>query len=66
MRNFIKNNLLDLVQTMKELCSEILLEYEKGNEEYLFELLEQGQQAAISIGENIEKFEGEEIGRAHV
>ena len=59
MRNFIKNNLLDLVQTMKELCSEILLEYEKGNVEYLFELLEQGQQAAISIGENIEKFEGE-------
>lgn len=59
MRNYIKNSLLDLVETLKELCGEILREYESRHEEYMLELLEQGQQAAISMGETIEKFEGE-------
>ena len=59
MRNYIKYDLLELVQTMKALCGEILQECARGNEEYLVELLEQGQQAAISMGETIEKFEGE-------
>ncbi|MDE7468912.1 MAG: hypothetical protein K2M30_01315, partial [Desulfovibrionaceae bacterium] len=59
MRNYIKNNLLELVQTMKELCNEILQACERSNTDYLLELLEQGQQAAISMGETIEKFEGE-------
>ena len=58
MRNYIKNDLLELVQTMKELCSEILQACERNTTEYLLELLEQGQQAAISMGETIEKFEG--------
>jgi len=59
MRNNIKNNLLELVQTMKELCGEILREYEWKHTAYLLDLLEQGQQAAVSMGETIEKFEGE-------
>ncbi len=59
MRNYIKNDLLELVQTMKELCSEILQACVRNTSEYLLELLEQGQQAAISMGETIEKFEGE-------
>jgi len=59
MRNYIKNDLLELVQTMKELCSEILLACEWNTTDYLIELLEQGQQAAISMGETIEKFEGD-------
>jgi len=59
MRNYIKNDLLELVQTMKELCSEILRACERNTTDYLIELLEQGQQAAISMGETIEKFEGD-------
>lgn len=58
MRSYIKNDLLELVQTMKELCGEILQACERNTTEYLLELLEQGQQAAISMGETIEKFEG--------
>ena len=34
MRNYIKNSLLDLVETHKELCGEILREYESRHEEY--------------------------------
>ena len=59
MRSFIKNDLLELVQTMRELCGEILQACERNTTEYLLDLLEQGQQAAISMGETIEKFEGE-------
>ena len=40
MRNYIKNSLLDLVETLKELCSEILREYESRHTEYMLELLE--------------------------
>ena len=59
MRNYVKRSLVDLVQTMRELCSEILQECNRKDIDYLLELLEQGQQAAISMGEIIEKFEGE-------
>lgn len=59
MRNYIKKGLLDLVQTLRELCYEMLQECERKNKEYVYELLEQGQQAAISMGETIERFEGQ-------
>ena len=59
MRNYIKNSLLELVDTLKELGGEILRECERNHSAYLLELLDQGQQAAISMGETIEKFEGE-------
>ena len=42
MRNYIKNDLLELVQTMKELCSEILQACERNTTDYLLELLEAG------------------------
>lgn len=59
MREYLKNDLLEIVKTMRELCDVILQECERENTSYLLELLEQGQQAAISIGETIEKLEGE-------
>ena len=59
MRNTIKNDLLELAKTIKELCSIILQEYERNHIEYVRELLQQGQQSAISMGETIESYEGE-------
>ena len=59
MREYLKNDLLEIVKTMRELCDVVLQECERENTSYLLELLEQGQQAAISIGETIEKLEGE-------
>lgn len=60
MREYLKKDLLEVVKTLKELCGVVLQECERENISYLLELLEQGQQAAISIGETIEKCEGEE------
>ena len=61
MREYLKNDLLEIVKTMRELCDVVLQECERENTSYLLELLEQGQQAAISIGETIEKLEGDRL-----
>ena len=47
MREYLKNDLLEIVKTMRELCDVVLQECERENTSYLLELLEQGQQAAI-------------------
>lgn len=59
MRQHIKRELLEMVKTFKELCDLILMECERQNVSYALELMQQCQNAAISMGENIEKLEGE-------
>ena len=59
MRKYEKKQCADLIMTLEEAHVEIIKLIEKKNVDSAFELLEQCQQAAIAIGEIIEKSEGE-------
>ncbi len=59
MRKYMKMQLLEMADTIKELCSVIISEYNNKNTDYVMKLLEQGQQAAIAMGETIENLVGE-------
>lgn len=59
MRKYEKKQCADLIKTLEEAHTEVTKLIEKKNIDGASELLEQCQQAAIAIGEIIERSEGE-------
>lgn len=59
MRNYIKNRLLELTETMEQAGIYLMDRMERGNMADVLAVLEDEQQSAIKIGEVIEESEGE-------